>query len=202
MPRVAHVVRVFVYGSLVAPAEAARTLKRPVTVVPARVEGLVRDWCVGTAGRAYRCLRCGGRLPVAVVLGVRPAPGHVVAGALLTIAPGELPALDRREASYVRHPLAPDAMHASAPLDGPVLTYVPRPVRLADALLPGAAIPAVYERTVERAFREAGGDVALRAFRETTAPSALPRRVDLEFAGADRARREPLCGCEPSADAG
>jgi cation transport regulator ChaC len=188
---------VFAYGSLMDPAEAARTLGRVPEMRPAVVEDLARSWCVGTAGRAYACEACGGRLPVAVVLGVRPAAGARTSGVVLRLTGAERRSLDRREASYTPAWLAPDAVHARPPLprDAEVLVYVPDPRRLAAAGRPGAAIPAAYAGTVARALAAAwpGHPPPPLVTAVDAGPVAL--REGLRFAGPDPGRRVPDCGC-------
>ena len=189
----------FAYGSLVAPAEARRTLGVAPEARPATVHGLARGWWVGTAGRSYRCGRCGRRQAVAVVLGCLPLDGARTAGVLLRVDSRGRRLLDRREASYAPLALDPRAVeaHGGTPRGAPVMTYTPLPDRLRDAHRPGAAVPAVYERTVEDAFaaawRHAGDGRA--AFRATTAASDLPRRADLTYAGPDPDRGAPPCAC-------
>jgi|GEM_PF-4191670 len=190
---------VFAYGSLMAPAEAARTLGRVPEARPALVEGLARAWMVGTAGRAYGCEACGGRLPVAVVLGCVAEPGARTQGVVLRVSAEERGLLDRREASYAPRALDPAAVHARPPLPpgARVIVYEPLAARRADAARPGAAVPDVYARTASAALRARWGpDAPL-----VTASGAgrAPLRTGLRFAGPDPSARVPDCRCTHTA---
>lgn len=157
---------VFGYGSLVAPASIARTIGRPVTpetgFVAARLRGFGRAWNYGSLRQRADWDGPHGRVVqgVVVCLGLERHADLTCNGALVRVDADELAALDRRESDYDRVEVGDQTEHVAGALDGPVVTYVPRPSaveRYAAAKQEGrAAIRHGYVELVVDAFRELG----------------------------------------------
>ncbi len=181
---------VFGYGSLASPASVSRTLGRPVS--PDRgwraghLEGFGRRWNYGSL-RLRGNWELGG---VPVAAGVVVSLGLVRSeetcnGALVRVSQAELRLLDHRESDYERTDvtdrIAPDGGPA---LDGPVVTYVPRPSavsRYEQARDAGrAAVRQEYWDLVHDAFAVMGRS-HLEHLSDRTPPPDVPV-VDVELA--------------------
>lgn len=177
---------VFGYGSLVSPASLGSTLGRPVTpgvdVVEAELAGYGRRWNYGvghvaahwldTAGEAHDC--------TIVALGIELSAHEDVNGMAVRVDADELARLDRRERDYDRLDVT-DLIRTVRPVDGTVVTYVPRPAavdRYRQARDAGtAAIEQRYWNLVDSAFAALGADRHERYRATTPAPDAPVREI-------------------------
>jgi hypothetical protein len=173
---------IFGYASLV----AAPTVARAVLRDRRRVWGVAMDNAVEVPGYKVYALPDGTRPALAVAfLDLEEADGAEVEGALLTVDPAGLAALDTRERQYERVDVT--ALVDPTPDDGPVWTYVGRaPGRARAAAGRGGtvtvAIQRAYVELVEAAFAVLGDD-ALARYRASTEPPPFPvldlARIDL-----------------------
>lgn len=170
---------VFAYGSLVDPASAGRTLGRPVTPLPATLEGHCRRFSLYRHNRrSEKTFATPEGVVPEIVLGlnVEPSPEAVTApnGALIEVDDAELARLDLREMRYDRTDVTAAVPAAAAAGFERVVTYVAKVGHFATSPPAGAVIIAAYARTVESAFDRLGPAEGVR-YRETT----LPYPVDL-----------------------
>jgi cation transport regulator ChaC len=171
---------VFGYGSLVSPISLGATIDRAVDLADggwseATIGGWGRRWNYGV-GHWYGVHRDpgGAELSVTIVaLGLAAAADETTNGVVVRVDDEELARLDRRERDYDRVDVT-EAVEAPVPLDGRVVTYVPRPSaveRYESARDSGrAAIEQRYWDLVEGAFAALGTDRLDRYRRTTPAP--------------------------------
>lgn len=177
---------VFGYGSLVSPDSLGRTLGRPVSVGVEVLEaelsgyqrrwnygiGHVTGWWTGDDGRHQEC--------TIVALGLVAAAELAVNGVVVQVSPDELEQLDHRERHYDRVDVT-DLVRTVTPVDGGVVTYVPRPEaieRYETARTSGtAAIEQRYWDLVDGAFAALGDDRRERYHASTPPPDVPVRQV-------------------------
>lgn len=176
---------VFGYGSLVSPDSLGATLGRAVTpgvdFLEAVVTGYGRRWNYGVGHTRGVLVDDGGRRidHTIVALGVVAASGETANGVVARVSDDELARLDHRERHYDRVEITAttEVLGPTRSLDGPVVTYVPRPEAIAryetarDRGL--AAIEQRYWDLVDAAF-SAFGAVAHRRYHETTPAPDVP----------------------------
>lgn len=191
---------VFGYGSLVSPDSFGHTLgRRPrlgIDFFEAEITGYGRRWNYGSLRSTGRATDHTGTIRewAIIALGVTPAAGETVNGTVGWVDHDELVGLDRRERHYDRVDVSSLAtVHGE--VDGPIVTYVPRPEaieRYTQARDRGeAAVDRRYFDLVDRAFAELGEDRRQRYHATTEAPGipilALQRDVEPErYRAAER----------------
>lgn len=168
---------VFGYGSLVSPASLHTTLGRDVPAAHRRVahlRGFARRWNYGS--QRLRGDWChDGRVVergVVISLGLVEADEECN-GVVFRVDADELARLDHRESDYQRTEVGARLRVEGDPIEGPVVTYVPRPSAIAryeEARRAGlAAVRRDYWRLVHHAFADLG-DRHLRAMHRTPRP--------------------------------
>ncbi len=172
---------IFGYASLVAAPATARVTLRDHR----RVWGVAMDNAIEIPGYKVYALPDGTRPAVAVAfLDIEEADGAQIDGALLTVDPAGLAALDTRERQYERVDVT--TLIDPAP-DGTVWTYVGRPagrarVAAGRAATAPIAIQRSYLELVEGAFTALEDD-ALTRYRASTEDPPFPvldlTRIDL-----------------------
>ena len=123
---------VFGYGSLVAPESMARTLRRAVDPVAgwrvARLDGFGRRWNYGSIVLRGHWHHDGTdvRDGQIVSLGLTESSAEWCNGTAVRVDDDELARLDWRERDYQRTDVTDLVTVEGAPVDGRVVTYVPR----------------------------------------------------------------------------
>lgn len=172
---------IFGYGSLVSPADVARTLgRRPEFIYPVTLDGWIREWgiVIENAGARHRSVRLadGTVAPgcIAVLNVRRPATGEEPThpnGVLFEVNEAELRLMDARETHYDRHDVTVDI--AGGPIQGTVYTYVGRErFFLAHNAGVPVVIPGDYSELVTQAFLGLGGTMH-ENYLNSTMPSEL-----------------------------
>jgi hypothetical protein len=164
---------VFAYASLVSPASAEMTLRRPVEIAAlARLEGWARGWTVGRDNLAAEktFARPDGTLPRHILtLNLDTYPNtRAPNGALIEVSEAELHRLDLRELRHRRVEVTGSVVAAAAEFDT-VFAYRARPEHHYPEPPEDAVIIATYPAAVEAAFAALGAD-QLDIYRRTTAP--------------------------------
>jgi hypothetical protein len=165
------------------PASTARTLGHPLAVgdgpVRADLDGYRRAWntATGTHSHPDRRFVLPDGVPyegLVAVLGVLPEPGARCSGAVLRITAGDLARLTARERNYECVDVTGQVRRAGRPVDGVVLTFVPRPASV-ELLRDGGrcVVRRDYAVGVERAFDRLGPG-CLADYRATTTPGEYP----------------------------
>ena len=186
----------FAYGSLCHPDAASATLGRTVVPRPAHAHGWERGWFVAIDNRAsesYACGRCDGLPARCLVLGIRPAAGASVLGALIEIDEGEVARVAARERSYRMEHIPVHEVRAGGPAEVTALTSVPRAERLASGAT-GIPVPTAYERAVMDALEALATPLGVD-LRDQQVHSPAPRRDDLRYVRGDGVVRPP-CACD------
>jgi dephospho-CoA kinase len=170
---------VFGYGSLVAPASMARTIRREVKPhdgwLAAHLHGFGRRWNYGSPHQRGDWHGPHGRVDAGVVvcLGLEAATDEHCNGVVIRVSDDELAALDWRERDYHRTEVTEHVSSEAGTMQGRVVTYVPRAsaidryARARDERR--AAVRRSYADLVERAFRSLGPR-HLRGYSRTPAP--------------------------------
>lgn len=187
--------RLFAYGSLCDAATATAALGRPVQPSPAVACGWERGWFVAIDNRAsasYACDRCEGLPDACRVVGIRPAPGASVLGALIDLLEDDLPRIRARERSYALECIGVrDARDPRAP-EVTALAAVPLPARM----VPDAArvpVATAYEQAVMSALAALAAPLGVDADGQVL-HSPAPRRDDLRYVRGDGVERR-RCTC-------
>lgn len=175
---------IFGYGSLVSPASFGRTLGRELRfaadVFEATITGFGRRWNYATAF-GFSAARAPGA-PVtdwtAVALGLEHAEAETTNGVVVWVDDRELAELDRRERRYDRVEVGDRCvLQDGSTLSGPIETYVPHPVAVADYEAArdrgAAAVTRHYWELVDAAFGALGDDRRER-YLATTPPPDIP----------------------------
>jgi hypothetical protein len=182
----------FAYGSLCGPDAASAMLGRDVVPRPAWAHGWERGWYVAIDNRAsgsYACERCGGLPATCLVLGIRPAPGSRVLGALIDITPDDVAAIARRERSYRM-----DEITAHDVAGGTVSALAAVPLR--ERVAPDgakAAVAGAYEDSVRAALQGLAEAAGIGVAGARIAAPAW-RRDDLRYVRGDGMMRA-ACRC-------
>lgn len=187
----------FAYGSLCHPDAASATLGRAVVPRPAHAHGWERGWFVAIDNRAsgsYACGRCDGLPARCLVLGIRPAAGASVLGALIEIDGGEVARVAARERSYRMARIPVHEVHAGGPVQVTALTSVPLDENLASGTATGAPVATDYERAVMDALETLATPLGLDPQGQVV-HSPAPRRDDLRYVRGDGVVRPP-CTCD------
>ena len=165
---------IFVFGSLVSPESAARTLGRTVEAsAPLRLTGWRRRWTTKRDNHASEktfARSSDGSLPSHVLgLNLEPSddPAEAPNGVILELSAEELERLDLREMRYDRFAVG-EYVEAPAGLDG-LFAYRAKPEHHAPQPPAGAIVIASYASFVEAAF-EALGPAERELYAETTGP--------------------------------
>jgi len=166
---------VFAYGSLVSRASAALTLGDVGEIHPAELRGWRRGFtqarhnptCEKTFARADS-----GEVPAWILgLGVDPAPGAAVNGALIELGEEQAARLDARELRYTRADITAAVIGgAGTPAFDRIFTFVPRSENSAAEPPPGAVILRSYAEATEAAFAELGPGELERYVESTWVP--------------------------------
>lgn len=187
----------FAYGSLCHPDAASATLGRAVVPRPAHAHGWERGWFVAIdngASGSYACGRCDGLPARCLVLGIRPAAGASVLGALIEIDEGEMARVAARERSYRMENLLVHEVHAGGPVPVIALTSMPRAGNLASGTAMGPPVATGYERAVMDALEELATPLGVDLHGQVL-HSPAPRRDDLRYVRGD-GRARPPCTCD------
>jgi len=185
----------FAYGSLCHPDAASATLGRAVVPRAAHAHGWERGWFVAIdngASGSYACGRCDGLPARCLVLGIRPAPGASVLGALIEVDDGELARVAARERSYRMEHIPVIAADGAAPVNA--LTSIPRSENLASGTAMGIPVATGYERAVMDALEALANPLGVDLHGQVV-PSPAPRRDDLRYVRGD-GRARPACTCD------
>jgi dephospho-CoA kinase len=175
---------VFGYGSLVSPYSFGHTLGRAlrpgVDFFEAEISGFGRRWNYGTS-MMFAASSAPGLEPrewMFIALGLVAAADETTNGVIGWVNDDELAELDRRERQYDRVDVSSVATVATvdrrAPVDAPIVTYVPRrePLIANEAARRRgvAAITKRYWDLVDGAFADLGADRHARYHATTPAP--------------------------------
>lgn len=174
----------FGYGSLVSPESLGRTLGRTVSigveVHEAELSGYQRRWNYGIGHVAGWWTDDDGvhQECTIVALGLVAAAELAVNGVVVQVSSDELAQLDHRERHYDRVDVT-ELVRTATPIDGEVVTYVPRAEaieRYEAARTAGtAAIEQRYWDLVDGAFAALGDDRRVR-YHASTPPPDVPVR--------------------------
>jgi cation transport regulator ChaC len=165
---------VFGYGSLCSASSLAKTIGRPVELVPAELAGWKRRWslCRDNLRSEKTFALPGGELPP-FILGLNVEPGEdpagPVNGAAFELSEPELERLDIRELRYDRVDVSEEISLPDGAGITTVVTYRAKPEHFAPDPPPGAIILPKYAGVVEHAFELLGAG-ELDRFRSTTGP--------------------------------
>ena len=159
---------VFGYGSLVSPASLSRTIGRFIDDVHSRrvahLDGFGRKWNYGSPTQRghWRLGDAHVRSGVIICLGVVFSAAESCNGVVVRVNDDELAELDWRERDYDRVDVNDHVRVETGPIEGPVVTYVPRPSaieRYREARDQGrAAVSQRYWDLVHGAFADLGGE--------------------------------------------
>jgi cation transport regulator ChaC len=157
------------------------TLQRDLTLGhdfhEAEIAGYGRRWNYGVRAVTGETIEADGSSKewTIVVLGLTESADETTNGVIGWVEPDEIEALDRRERNYNRVDVTELAtLHHGVSVDGPIVTYVPRPEPLEkyeEARTAGvAAVEERYWNLVDRAFADLGADRHERYHSTTPAP--------------------------------
>jgi cation transport regulator ChaC len=173
---------VFGYGSLVNPKSFGSTIGRQqrsgVDLFEAELHQFGRRWnyAVGSSSGRLAGDSEPGQLRTIIALGLVAADAETANGIVGWVSDGELVALDQRERRYDRVDVT-RLTTCEADLEGPIVTYVPRPVAVDDyetARDRGiAAIERRYWDLVDAAFGVLGSQQQVE-YRATTPEPDVP----------------------------
>lgn len=187
----------FAYGSLCHPDAASATLGRAVVPRPAHAHGWERGWFVAIDNHAscsYACGRCDGLPAECLVLGIRPAAGKSVLGALIEIDEDERARVAARERSYRMEHIPVRESRAGGRVEVTAITSVPLAENLASGAATGIPVPTGYERAVADALEALATPLGVD-LRGQVVYSPAPRRNDLRYVRGDGVTRG-ACTCE------